>query len=300
MNTPHDPSVRIAHPLRGILLFMLALFLFACLDTTTKFLANTHNVPLIVAIRYAVHFALILALLTPNQVQTPFRTQRTGLVILRAASLAVGSLFFTLALRTMPVAETTAVNFLAPLLVVLLAHPLLGERIGAWGWMACLLGFGGVLLIARPGGSLELTGVVYCIFAMLAGTVYQLLSRVLVRTESTMAMQFYTALVGTIGFGAALPWFWPSTMPTAFEWMLFVSTGVASGLGHYLFTAAYRHTSASLLAPMIYLQLIWAGLLGWVVFGHMPDELSILGMLVVAASGVMVALKSRSQPQTNS
>ena len=84
--------------------------------------------------------------------------------------------------------------------------------------------------------------------------------------------------------------------PSLFEAMLFASLGLFGGLGHFLFTAAFRHAPASLLAPLNYLQLLWAGLLGYLVFGHVPDAVSLLGMAVIAGSGVLVALKTKRPP----
>lgn len=282
-----------AHPWHGLLLIMAALLLFACMDSTTKFLATRYNVPLVVAVRYIVHCLLMLVLLAPSQGKRLVHTQRTGLVLLRAASLEVASLFIALALQRMPVAETTAINFLAPMLVVLLARPLLGERIGPLGWAAAITGFIGVLLIAHPHSGLDAGGIFYALCSVGAIVTYQLLSRVLATSERTIALLFYTALIGALGFGLLLPWFLEGAAPSRLETLLFVSMGVTGGLGHYLFTAAYRHAPASLLAPLNYLQLLWAGLLGWLVFDHVPDPLSLLGMAVVAASGVMIAFKSR-------
>jgi drug/metabolite transporter (DMT)-like permease len=111
-----------------------------------------------------------------------------------------------------------------------------------------------------------------------------------------VALLFYTSVVGTVLFGVAAPWFWPSHAPSPFEIALLASLGVYGGLGHFLFTAAFRHAPASLLAPLNYLQLLWAGLLGWLVFGHIPDRVALAGMVVVAVSGVMVALKTRRPP----
>lgn len=280
------------------MLFMLALLLFACMDTTIKYLATDYNVPMVVAVRYIVHCLLMILLLASSQGKRLVQTRRTGLVLVRGASLAIASLFMALALRRMPVAETTAIAFLAPMLVVLLARPVLGERIGVLGWMAAVIGFVGVLLIARPGGGLDTMGVIFALCAAVAAVAYQLLSRVLASSERTITLLFYTSLIGAIGFGIFLPYFWEGQIPGWRESLLFLSMGVTGGLGHFLFTAAYRHASASLLAPMNYLQLLWAGLLGWVVFDHIPDSVSIIGLFVVAASGVMVALKSR-QPDEN-
>jgi len=272
---------------------MAALLLFACMDTTTKFLTGRYSVPMVVAVRYIVQCLLMVAVWGPSQGRQLVRTQRTSLVLVRAASLAAASLFMGLALQRMPVAETTAINFLSPMLVVLLAGPILQEQIGALGWAAVVTGFIGVLLIARPGGGLDLTGIAFALCAVCASVAYQLLSRVLARTEQTVALLFYSALLGSIGFGIFLPWSSDGVSPSFSEWLLLLSMGLTGGLGHFLFTAAYRHASASLLAPMTYIQLLWAGLLGWTVFGHVPDHLSTIGMAVVAASGVMIALKSR-------
>jgi drug/metabolite transporter (DMT)-like permease len=285
-----------ANPLRGILLCVSALALFACLDATTKYLAQSHEVPLIVGVRYIGNLLLMTMLLGPTHGRVMVRTQRLSLVLLRAGCLACASLFIALALQRMPVAETTAITFLAPILLVLAAGPVLGERIGWVGWAAAILGFAGVLLIARPGSGLVTSGVIFVLCAVVMNLGYQLLSRVLAASESTFALLFYTALAGSILYGLAMPWFIEDRAPSLFEALLFASLGVYGGLGHFLFTAAFRYAPASLLAPLNYLQLLWAGLLGWLVFGHVPDAVSLLGMAVIAGSGVLVALKTRRPP----
>ena len=110
------------------------------------------------------------------------------------------------------------------------------------------------------------------------------------------ALLFYTALAGSILYGLAMPWFIEDRAPSLFEAMLFASLGLFGGLGHFLFTAAFRHAPASLLAPLNYLQLLWAGLLGYLVFGQVPDAVSLLGMAVIAGSGVRVALTTTRPP----
>jgi drug/metabolite transporter (DMT)-like permease len=277
--------------MRGIALYACGLVVLACMDTTTKYLTTRYAPPLVVAVRYVVNCLLMVAVLGPHYRGRLLITQRTGLVLLRGACLAAGSLFLGFAFARMPVAETTSIVFLAPTLVVLLARPVLGERIGVVGWLAALGGFAGVLLIARPGAGLEPVGVALALAAAATTATYQLLSRVLAATERTMALLFYTALLGAIAFGLAAPWFWDGRVPAPFEALLFVSLGVYSGVGHYLFTAAHRYAPASTLAPIGYSQVIWAGLLGWVVFGHVPAPVSAVGMLIVIASGALVTLK---------
>lgn len=286
-----------AQPLRAAILCNLALLLFACMDTTTKYLAAHFDVPLIMACRYIGNVALMLAFVAPTRAREMVQTQRTGLVWVRGACLAASSLLIGLALQRMPVAETTAIMFLSPMVVALLAGPLLAERIGWQGWGTALLGFGGILLIVRPGSGLEALGVLFAAGSVMLSAGYQMLSRLLAASERTMALLFYSALIGAIAFGAALPWFLTGRSPTPLEAGLLAILGVLGGLGHFLFTAAFRYAPASLLAPMTYLQLVWAVLLGWLVFAHVPDLVSLLGMVVVGISGVLVALRSRRPPE---
>jgi drug/metabolite transporter (DMT)-like permease len=285
------------HPVRGALLCIASLALFACLDTTTKYLTQTHAVPLIVGVRYLGNLLLMVAFLGPTHGRQMIRTTRSGLVWVRAGCLAVASLLIGFALQRMPVAEVTAITFLSPILLVAVAGRLLGERVGWVGWAAALAGFTGVMLIVRPGSDIVGSGAAFVLGAVLLNLGYQLLSRVLAASETTFALLFYTALAGSILYGLAMPWFIEDRAPSLLEATLFASLGVFGGVGHFLFTAAFRHAPASLLAPLNYLQLLWAGLLGWLVFGHIPDAQSLVGMAVIAGSGVLVALKTRRPPE---
>ena len=287
------------HPLGGVLLFVCGLFLFACMDTMVKYLTAYYPVPAIAALRYIVHCSLMLVLLAPTQSRQLIHTNRTGLVLARGACLAAVTLCAGFAFSRMPVAETTAILFVSPLLVVLLAGPVLGERVGRFEWAASVLGFIGLMFIARPGGTLDPVGIAFALVGAAVMAAYQLMSRMLAATESTLAMLFYTALIGSILFGVTLPWFWEGPLPPWRHAVLFLLVGASGGMGHFLFTAAYRKAEASALASLVYVQLLWAGLLGWLVFGHIPDGMSILGMTVVAVCGAAVGLKSRLAPRTS-
>ena len=291
------PTRIVTRPLLGMAIFACGVLILACMDTTTKYLAARYDVPLVVGVRYVVNCLLMLVLLGPSQGKRLVQTQRPGLVIARGASLAAASILLGFALKRMPVAESTSIVFLAPTFVVLLARPLLGERIGVPGWVAAIAGFLGVLLVARPGAGLEPLGVLLALGTAVVTAAYQLLSRVLAGSERTITLLFYTVLVGAIVFGLAAPWFWDGRVPRPFDLLLFVSLGIYSGVGHYLFTAAHRFTPASTLAPVGYLQVVWAGLLGWLVFGHVPGLLTITGMFIIIASGAAIALKQRSRKE---
>lgn len=282
-----------SHPLRAALLVMAAVLLFACMDTTTKVLTEHYAPPVVIAIRYAVQGLLMLAILAPSHGRRLVQTQRTGLVLLRSACLALASVIMAIAFHRLPVAEATAIVFLSPLLVVLISGTVLGERVGGYGIVAAVAGFSGVLLIARPGAGLDPLGVVCALIGAVLIASYQLMSRLLARTEGTVPMLFYTAIVGSLVYGLMLPWFWEGRWPDTAQVLLFFCTGAAGGLGHFLFTAAHRHAPASVLAPVMYLQLVWAGLLGWLVFGHVADLISIIGMVIVALAGAAVALRAQ-------
>ena len=287
-----DAGLTANRPLLGVLFIAAATLLFATNDTANKLLVTDYNVPLVAAIRYIVHALLMLALLGPGKGREMVKTTRTGLVVVRSLCLVIATFFAGLALQRMPVAETVSIIYLSPIIVVLLARPLLSETIGAMGWIAAFAGFAGVLLIVRPGGGLDLLGVGYVLCNVVVTVAYYLLSRVLARTEKTLALLFYSALGGAICFGIALPWTLYGVAPTLLQIALFLSMGITAGLGHYCFTAAHRFAPSSVLAPINYLHLVWAGLLGWLVFGHVPEALTIAGMAIVASAGVAVALRS--------
>lgn len=280
--------------LRGVFLVVAATFLFSASDVTFKHLVASYPVPLLLALRYLTHLILMIAFIGPVQGRSLFATRRTGLVVIRALCIVAASILMGWALELQPVAESLAIYFLAPLLVVLLARPLLGERIGAAGWIAAALGFCGVLLVIRPGGALDPLGTVFMLANATVMAAYILLTRVLANTERTATMLLYVALTGAILFGLSLPFYWDGFSPSLLDGLLLIGVGVSAMTGHYLFTAAYRFADASLLSPIIYLQLLWAGVLSWLAFGHVPDALSLLGMAVIVASGAVVALRSRT------
>jgi drug/metabolite transporter (DMT)-like permease len=281
---------QVPHVLRGVLLVMLAVLVFACMDATTKHLTMRNSVTVVVAARYVVNLILVIVVFAPREGWKLVAINRKGLVWLRAFSLAFASLFAGLALRAMPVAETTAIIYLAPFGVLLLSGPLLGEKVKFSGWLATTLGFLGLLLIVRPGNGLSPSGIGFALFCASATVIYHVLSRLLAKTETTAALLFYTALAGTIFFCTLLPWNWQTPALEGVDLLLFPGMGAFALLGHFLFTAAYREAPASLLAPVNYMHLAWAALLGWLVFNNIPAGWSLLGTILVAAAGAGNAL----------
>lgn len=279
------------HKLQGAILFLTAILLFAVLDATAKHLTEFFTVPLIVWARYLVHLLIMVLGVAPRMGRSIIVTQRPWLMTLRGAMLASSTLLMFLAFRSLPLAETTALLFLSPLLVALLAGPLLGEKVGVASWLATLAGFAGVLLIARPGGAMVGIGVAYALCAALSFALYQILTRKLAASEPTMRQLFYTALVGTLATSLVLPLYWTGVLPTPDQALLIVSLGVYGCVGHFLLIRALQETPASTLSPLLYVQMIWALLLGWIVFGHLPDLPAALGMLIIGAASLSLALR---------
>ena len=279
--------------MKGVGLVVAATLLFAGADVLGKSLFATHSVILVMALRYLVNAGLLAALLAPSQGSGLWRTNRTGMVVLRGLCLAAASLSMGLALKVMPVAETVAIIYLAPIAVMVFAWLLLGESVSLPGWIGALVGFAGVLLIVRPGTGLDPFGVVLCLINAGFATAYHLLTRVLGKTETMTAMLFHTAMAGVVVFWALLPFQGALTTPGWVDLGLMGLLGVLATGGHFLFTAAYREAPAALLAPVNYLHLVWAGILGWLVFGHLPDGWTLIGMAMIAGAGVAVALRAQ-------
>lgn len=278
---------------KGVALVILATLVFASTDVLSKHLYATYAVPLVMAVRYLVNTAALAALQGPRDGPALWAARQRWLLILRGACLAAASLTMGLALRLMPVAETVAIAYLAPIGVMICAWWLLGEKVSIAGWLGVAAGFAGVLMIVRPGSGLDPLGVAFAMVNAALGTSYHLLTRLLGKTETMVSMLFHTSAVGLVVFVALLPFSAPMVLPGWFDLGIMVAFGLLATVGHYFFTAAYRHAPAALLAPVNYLHLVWAGLLGWAAFGHWPDGWTLAGMALVTAAGVTVALRAR-------
>ncbi|MCB1960864.1 MAG: DMT family transporter [Rhodocyclaceae bacterium] len=286
-----------ASPLRGIALLVAAVLCFVLLDSTSKSLSQHWPVSLVVWIRYSVHLALMTILLAPRHGLRLIATRRPGLQVLRALCLLVTSWFIVAALARMPLAETTAIIFTAPLLVTLLARFMLGEQVSALRWLAVGIGFAGVLVMVRPdSAALPAAGIALAFIGACGFALYQVLTRTLSPTERPLTLLYYTALVGTAGMTVALPWYWGGPIPNAPQMLLMLAMGCLGGLGHFLLIRAFSLAPASLLSPILYVQLAWATLIGWLLFDQLPDPARLAGITIIAAAGVLTAVDARRRP----
>jgi len=281
------------HPLRRALpLFLLAGLCLSSLDATAKYLVRDHALFLVVWARYAGQMLVVTPFAWQRAGPGFWRTRHPALQLLRSAFLLAATICFFGALRYLPLAEGSAITFLAPIFVIVLSGPLLGERPDAARWVASIAGFIGILILVRPGSSIFHPATLLLVVAALCNALYFLMTRKLA-DESVYTTLFYSALAGMVGLSLALPWQLDGATPTLRDGVLFLLLGLFAGLGHWFVISAYLLAPASLLTPFAYLQMVWATSYGFAIFGQLPDRWSALGMTIIVASGLWLALQER-------
>ena len=269
----------------GICLLLVAVLCFAALDTTSK--RVTAEVPLLMAVwaRYFFQALLTTGVVLPIKGLDVFRTKNPRQQITRGVLLvSVTGLAFT-SLQFMPVGEFTAIVMTAPLLVTLLATRMLGEHVSIQRVILVCAGFIGTLIIVRPGTQVFGWPLLIPLALVIVNAAFQLLTSKMARTEDAMTTQFYTTWVGTAMASVPLYWFWVPVTDTQVLLEL-VFMGVSGCIGHFLLILAFERSPAGTLMPYMYAQIAFAMLGDWLVFGHVPDHGSLLGIALIALSGI--------------
>lgn len=276
---------------RGTILMVVSTVFFACSDIVTKELAGRLPAVEVAWLRYVTFGLLVIPFLLATGGGTALRSHNPSLQVLRGLGMVGSALLFTAGLPYLPVAEATAIYFISPILIMALSIPFLGEVIGWRRWSAACVGLIGVLLVIRPGTS---TFEVAAILPLLGATSWAtaaVVTRKMSGRDQAVTTLAYSALVGVVLLSLFLPFVWVA--PGLPEIGLGLAMGILSTLGHWLVILAYRHASASVIAPYSYVQLLWAGFLGYLVFGSVPDSLTITGAGIIALSGLYTAYRER-------
>ena len=281
------PLSGVNQPFKGILLIVVATFLFSTHDAFSKYLSGFYPIVMVVWARYVVHTLLMAGIFLPQSGLRVLRTKRPWLQLIRALCLLGTSLFFTTGLMYIPLAEATSVNFLAPVLVTALSVPLLGERVTRGQWLAVIFGFSGVLIIVHPGGDLFTPAVLLPFCSALFFCFYQLLTRKLSEIDSPTTSNFFAGLCNTLVMSALVPFFWQT--PNLEHGAMMLALGACGMTAHLFLTQAFRLAAPALLAPFSYCQIIFAGLLGWLLFSHTPTLTTVIGIAVICCSGLAAA-----------
>lgn len=271
---------------------MIAVGFFALIDTTAKYLSQHYPVPGIVWARYAGNLLLLVAILAARGELRYMRTARPGIQTLRGILLGAATMLFFLSISVLPLAEASAIGFVMPLFIAVLAVPMLKERMDMPRMLAVLAGLAGALIIVRPGSALFTHFALLPLATAVVNALYHILTRKLSGIEPPMTSLFYGALVGAVMFAPVVP-FAVELPDSPLHWLLFGLLGVFATAGHLALIRAYEHAPATVLAPFHYSVLIWMMLLGLLVFGDFPDRWSLAGMAVIVLSGLYIANRQR-------
>ena len=285
-------------PLTGIGLVVASVACFAVLDTTTKYISN--SVPLLMALwfRYAFQAVVTTATVLPLRGLAILRTVHPKFHMLRGLLLLSTSLFAFFSLRYMPVGEFTAIVMITPLVITLLAATSLGEKVSPLRWALVTGGFAGTMVIIRPGHDAFEWTTLLPIGLVVSNAWFQVLTSKLVKTENPLTMQFYTGWAGTLVASLALPFVWIS-LDSWTLWACLGLMGLAGTVGHFLLILAYQRAPAATLTPYLFCQIGFAMFGGWLVFSHVPDQWSLVGMGMIAvcgAAGAWLAVRESRVP----
>jgi drug/metabolite transporter (DMT)-like permease len=273
----------------GMALVLVAFLWFAGTDTTVKWLSLAGLPALQLAfMRYAVAFGLSLGMGARHGLLFEWGALRDmALVILRGALLVVATVFNFIALEHLPLTVTSSIMNSAPIILTVLAIPLLGEKVGVFRWLAVLAGFLGVLIVIRPFGESFHWAAILSLLNAVAMALFAILTRALSGRIATQTMQVYMGAIGTavLLVPALLVWTWPAGV---LEWALLFAIGVFAWAGHEIYGRAHAYAEASALIPFNYSFILYVTLAGFVVFGTVPDAATILGSAIIIGSGLVI------------
>jgi drug/metabolite transporter (DMT)-like permease len=268
----------------GAVYAVLAMLGFASMDAMTKWVVADYSIGQMMWIRYAVFCVFAWLVVRRQGLITAARTQRPWLQTFRALLAVVESAVFVLAFYHLPLADTHAVAATSPLIVIVLGVLFLGERAGAARWLAVAAGLVGVLLIVRPGfKTLDWPLLLPLLGALLWGG-YQILIRLCSRTDSPDTTLVWSAFVAFAATTFVGPWGWQ--WPDALGWALLIAIALLGAFAHYMLIRALDHAEAGAVQPYSYTLLVWVAILGFLVFGDVPDEWTLAGAAVIVVSGL--------------
>lgn len=274
--------------LQGIGLVVLALACFATLDTTTRHISTSISLLVALWFRYAIQAVITTVVVWPGRGRRVLLTRHPKFQLARGLLLFACSILAFFSLKYMPVGEFTAIALLAPLVITVFAAWKLKEKIRPLRWSLLVGGFLGTLVIIRPGTHHFDWTVVLPLMLVITNSAFQLLTSQMTKTEDPITMHFYTGWIGTILASLVLPFVWE--MPTDWTvWLQLLIMGVLASIGHFLLILAYGRAPAATLTPYMYAQIAFGVLGGWVVFHHLPDQWTFMGMGLIALCGALGA-----------
>jgi drug/metabolite transporter (DMT)-like permease len=295
-NTTAKPELRPSPPVTGgrtdripvgILCMLAASVMFAGSAALSKWLIATYPIGEMLFMRSASSLVVASLIILPMTGLRVFRTKRLHDHLLRNISQSTAQTFIIIAFSMMPLASAVAITFSAPLFATVTAMVVLKEAVGPVRWGALTVGFLGVLVVTSPGvGTFQIGSLFAIANAVLFGTVAVGVRR-MAATESTSTLLMHQMVTVTLFFAALLPFGWVTPANTR-DWVAMVVNGVGNAAGQYLWTRALHLAPASAVAPFNYFSLVWAILLGFLVWGDIPSATLLMGSAIVVGSGMFL------------
>jgi len=282
-------------PLRGVGLLLSAMILFSCSDATGKYLSASLPPIEVVWLRYLGFCLLVLPAIIAGKPAKMLRSRRPGLQVLRGLGILGSAILFTMAVQTLPMADATATSFVSPIFITALSIPFLGEVVGLRRWAAVGVGLIGVLIVVRPGSAGFHPMMLLPILSAISWAGGIVLTRKMSGADGSVTTMAYSAATGVVVMTMIVPFYWQS--PSWHQILLGLVIGIVSTTAQWIVVIAYRYADASVLAPFSYSQLVWSALLGFLVFGAVPDMLTFLGAAVIIGSGLYTAHRERVRAQ---
>lgn len=276
----------------GIGLTVVAILIFGLQDAMAKALVQTYSPFQLAMMRYWAFAAFSLVLvMRQGPLRQAFRSASPGLQVARAALLVFDIWFFAAALRTVPLAELQAITLVYPLMVTLVAIPILGEKVGLFRMGAVTMGFLGALVIIRPGGLPLDWGVAYAMLSASFYAIYIALTRKVSSRDSTATSMVYVGVIGLLLSTGVGVFFWQPMDLHSLGLMALVM--ITSTTAHGLMMVALSRAPASLIQPFNYTALPWGITLSYLFFGHLIDTVSLMGGAVIVGAGLVVMARER-------
>lgn len=276
----------------GILFMCTAASLFPMMNGLAKLMSQDYSSAQVVWARTLSHLVFMLLLFAPKAGARIFRTRRPGLQFVRSCMLIGSTFFYFTALKYVPVAQAASISFTAPLIVVLLAGPMLGEKITPNRLAAVLVAFAGVLVVIRPGAavfhwaSLLILGTATCY------AIYQILTRKVANRDPPETSAVYSALLGSLLMSLVVPFAW-RTPDSVVDTLLLTSLGILGGLGHYCVARAMTYAPANFVSPFQYWQMIGSVTVGYLLFSEIPDRYTWIGASLIIGAGIYIGLREQ-------
>ena len=274
------------HPQRAILLVFLAIAILTLQDAVIKLLSERLPVIEILFIRSLLMLPVILVVAAATGQLGRLRTRRYSAHLLRAVLNFLAFITYFGALRLMPLADTLAIAFSAPIFIVLFSAIFLKEKVGRWRWSAVAIGFIGVLVMIRPGASMLDWPVMLALMSSIFYALWMLTTRTMAEDESSLGMLFYATVFFVAAGGALAPFEWVT--PGGEDLLILAGLSVVAMIGLLMLIHSYRLAQASILAPFDYTSMVWAVLLGWFVWNELPSIWVISGTVLVVFAGLII------------